>query len=398
VSRRPSFEFPTFCHISEYGENGYGDLHRLLAISQPLNLWAPSSVLIKQVSSISERDFIRYVDKRFIRVIARHEWLTDPGFRNAHPWPGARWVKKIDDALLDILRDDECVEEGQRRVLVAPPERGLDLAEEFLENNPDQVAYWNRASRSRIRKLPEGVLETAQKRAGGVPREVAKWILRDAYNHGAALALSRAETPLFLSGEHKRFVQLISAAQPSSGAQPPAPAPPSSRLTQELSNQLLDVLRHLDVHAGPRDLDRFLLGAGRQGLVEWMGDMCALYRDHNPRALDSAVIRQLRGKISGGRLSRPIGDLRAHPASTVMGAVGLAQAAVDTIVSPGSSWGMVGLAAAVYPVGHGLMRQMGWVPSTFTGPQWPFLYAYSSPATKRRMAKMSYALSVHGTP
>ena len=32
--------FPTFCHIGEYDEAGYRMLHRMLAMSQPLILWA----------------------------------------------------------------------------------------------------------------------------------------------------------------------------------------------------------------------------------------------------------------------------------------------------------------------------------------------------------------------
>lgn len=38
---------PTFCHVSELGALGYGNLHRMLAMSRPLNLWAPSSVLLR---------------------------------------------------------------------------------------------------------------------------------------------------------------------------------------------------------------------------------------------------------------------------------------------------------------------------------------------------------------
>lgn len=34
--------FPTFCHIGEYDEAGYRMLHRMLAMSQPLILWAPT--------------------------------------------------------------------------------------------------------------------------------------------------------------------------------------------------------------------------------------------------------------------------------------------------------------------------------------------------------------------
>lgn len=395
----PNSAFPTFCHISEYGAPGYRELHTLLAISQPLNLWAPSSVLIRHASCIPAKDFIRYVEEGVIRIQARERWLTDRAHRQTHPWEEARWDNQIDNALRDILRIDERLPERERRVLAAPPENGLELATERLESDPGQIAYWNRAYNGRRadRRIPEGTFATVQRYADGGPFAIAKWILRDAYNHGAAFALSGARAPLLLNAADRHFVRMITHARTteSADARPPAPTTPSRDRAAALAEQLLEVLRCLDIHAGPRSLDAFLTGPGRRELVQWISETCDQYQYHPRRVLDGLVIRELHRVLEPSRFKSPIRELRERPVATIFGTLALATGALSYILSPGDPLNAVGLAAGAFPLGTGLVKQMGWVPSTYDGPQWPFLYAYSSRATKSKMTKMAYALSVN---
>jgi hypothetical protein len=389
--------FSTFCHISEYGRQGYQSLHSLIALSQPLNLWAPSSVLVRHASRIPARHFVRYVEQGFIRVQAREPWLTDRAHRDGHRWEGACWDHEIDGALLSILRNDERLPESERRVLAAPPERGEELAAERLASDPGQVEYWYRAYRSAhvARRIPEGTLEAARRCAQGGPVDVAKLILGVAYNHGAAFELSGAEAPLLLSQADRRFVRLITRAPTADAAAVRAATAPSRDLAAELAVQLLDVLRLLDVHAGPRDLDTFLRGRGRQELVRWIGDMCERYRHHPRRELDGLVIRELRRAVGRARFRSPVSELRERPMAAAVGSIALAAGAVDFVLAPGDAMGIAGLAAGAYQLGSGLARQMGWAPTPFDGPQWPFLYSYSSKAKRSQLAKLAYALSRH---
>jgi hypothetical protein len=77
--------FPTFCHIGEYDEYGYQILHRMLAVSQPLILWAPTSPLLERGQCrIPPRNFLRHVEEGRIRVFAREQWLA--GYVNP-VWP-----------------------------------------------------------------------------------------------------------------------------------------------------------------------------------------------------------------------------------------------------------------------------------------------------------------------
>lgn len=64
--------FPTFCHIGEYGKSGYANLHRMIAVSHPLNLWAPTSALLgSENCQVSPKEFLGYVEGGYIRVFGR---------------------------------------------------------------------------------------------------------------------------------------------------------------------------------------------------------------------------------------------------------------------------------------------------------------------------------------
>jgi hypothetical protein len=389
--------FPTFCHISEYGTPGYQSLHSLIALSRPLNLWAPSSVLVRHASRVPARHFVRYVEQGFIRVQAREPWLTDRAHRDGHPWEDARWDEEIDGALLSILRNDERLPESERRVLAAPPPRGEEWAAERLASDPGQVEYWYGAYRGprAAHRIPEGTLQAARRYADSGPFDIAKHILSVAYNHGAAFELSGARAPLLLGRADRSFVRLITRAPTADGAAARATTTPSRDLAAELAAQLLEVLRLLDVNAGPRDLDTFLRGRGREELVRWIGDMCERYRHHPRRELDGLVVRELRRALVRTRFRSPVSELRERPMAAAVGSIALAAGAVDFVLAPGNAMGIAGMAAGAYQLGSGLARQMGWAPTPFDGPQWPFLYAYSSKAKKSQLTKIAYALSRH---
>jgi hypothetical protein len=38
------------------------------------------------------------------------------------------------------------------------------------------------------------------------------------------------------------------------------------------------------------------------------------------------------------------------------------------------------------------MRQLGYAPAEFTGPQWPFLYAYGTQAKQGQLKELRYVL------
>ena len=392
MTEAPAPEFPTFCHISEYGEAGYRNLHRLLAFSAPLNLWAPSSPLIRHSSHISPADFVRYVDEGMIRVHAREEWITDRARRDAHPWEGAAWDPKIDSALLAIARQDEREPEAARRVVIAPPEEGMDRAAAYLDANPDQVKRWYRifSTATAHTKLPAGTRESAERARDHGPAAVALAILRDAFNHGLAIRGTGSDVPLLLSSADRQFLKLLEESWAPTRSRPKRAEP---MMFSQLAGQLIDVLRHLDIHRGPRDIDSFLRGKGRRYLVAWLHDICLRYRELDPRYVDGIIIRELRSQLDRGTFAKPVREALTHPVITSGGVVGFVLAAAECVQDPGNQIALTGMAAAAVGVAGGLAKQFGITPGSYDGPQWPFLYAYRSPARARQMRTLRHVMS-----
>lgn len=407
--------FATFCHIGEYDEAGYRMLHRMLAMSQPLILWAPTSPQLEhEQCRIPPQAFLRYVQEGRIRVLAREQWLISRKFRDSRPYPGARWTESFDGELKKICEQDASRPVEQRRVAAAPTEGGWEWAEKYLADKPGQVARWNRLARSKAAasKVPAGTLQAAFRHAGDDPAKLAQAILRDAYNHGDAIRLSGAEVPFLLSATDRRFLDILGeTADPArraanrrrgskahvSPAAPSAEPPPIDETSAELAAQLLDVLRLLDIGAPgtrrSRDLDRFLRGDGHQQLVEWLSRMCSQLKQVDARNLDNAVITALQADLGGGKLARPLHDMIRQPVAASVGAVGLATTVMTYAIDPTGALSTAGFITAAVQVAEGLFRALGYIPASFTGPQWPFLYTYGSPAKKRQMAHLLNVLS-----
>jgi hypothetical protein len=398
----PSGSFPTFCHISEYGKEGYQALHRMLAMSQPLNLWAPSSAYLRSASKLSVEDFLKYVQDGFIRVLGREEWLLDPVFRDHHPWEGARWDRQVDGSLKRICLEDQHKPQVERRVVVAPPEQGWKWAKSYLKENPDQVKRWHRVvfGKTPHARIPAGTLETAR-RQGEDSFRVAQAVFRDAYNHGQALSLSQARVSFLLARADEKFLKILAEAPPFKFSASATSAQQQDELPDpqivDLSMQLLEVLRHMDLHAKnrfePGSLDKFVRGSGRQQLLSWFNSLCERLQRTDAQTVDNEIMAELRHGVDQIKFEMPFRYLVNHPLASLIGAVGLITSVVGVLTNPGGPVAMASILSDVFPVGAGLCRQLGFVPSTFTGMQWPFLYTFGSRATKQQLGELAYVLS-----
>jgi hypothetical protein len=393
--------FPTFFHISEYGTTAYEQLHAMVATSSPLNLWAPSSVLLRESNGrISPKDFIYYVEHHHIRILAREEWLTSPDFRNNHKWSGAAWDTKLDGALLSMCKEDSPLPDDSplKRVIVAAPEAGWQHADEYLQANPDQVRPWARILRSKTAsdKLPPGTLETAQRHiaeAGAVEAGVRS-VIRDVWNHGAAYQLSHAKVP-FNRPDHDRFMKLLATVK---GADPAAPTPPSHReqklIDRDLAvatEELFEALGYLS-EPGGFDLKKFLKHDGHESLVGWFDSYCDEIKRTKPQTVDGEVVRKLATLISSGEFEAGLKAIRKHPILSGVNGSGLAIGIISTIVDPTSVLGILGLGASVFALGAGFSQLIGLVPPNYTGTQWPYLFTYGKAATQRRQQAVAKLL------
>ncbi|VVJ23042.1 Uncharacterised protein [Amycolatopsis camponoti] len=385
--------FRTFCHISEYGEAGYRHLHRMIASSSPLVLWAPSSALLSAPScQVEPRQFVDLVRNGHVRVIAREEWLFSSAKRNDHPWEGAAWTPSVDDELMKFAEADRDREASERRVTVASPEPGMRWAKDHFEENGELVAKVTRVLKGRApeKDIPIGVLETAR-RYENDPRKTVEHILRDVCNHGDAIALSGAEAPFFLSPRDSQFLRWIDST---------TQAPSSAGRRQqhldhaELAAQLLALLRTMEISGGATDLDRFMGSEGHEELTRWYASICRCVALERPKSLEGKVSRELNRALDGGRLHNTLRSWMSRKVEAPVFALGLATTIAGPFVDGPSMLSLAGVLLGAIPVGNGVLRRLGYVPAQYTGAQWPFLYSFGHEASAKRIRRLRRALDL----
>ena len=382
--------FRTFCHISDYDEAGYANLHRLVATSCPLVLWSPSSALLQSPRCrVSEDLFLRYLAEGRIRVIGRQNWLLDKGFRNSHRWSGSTWNNGVDDAIRAIALNDESMPPAQRRVRICPDEEGVRLASEYVEQHPEIVDVLQGVLKGPAAEsdLPVAVVQNAQRFDD--PLALAKHVLRDTYNHLDAIALSQARAPFLLAPRESRFHGLMSTLRPT----PAVPVEPTSGAAlAELTAQVLELIRHMDgIRGTGATLEAFTAGSGHEALVKWLSVMCSEIDRWPGNSIDGIVLRRLQEDFDRGTLRD---DWRALIGGWEgsAGGVGLSASVIDAFPHL-SVWGAIGLAAGAVPLGRAVLKRIGRVPAAYEGgSQWPFLYAFGKPATGRRQERLGRLL------
>ena len=104
---------------------------------------------------------------------------------------------------------------------------------------------------------------------------------------------------------------------------------------------------------------------------------------------ENLILAQLKLEIAAARPSGLMSLIRESPAKamTAAGAVGLGLTAMGA-VQEASIASLLGVAAGTFTVGWGMAQHLGLVSGTYTGTQWPFLYAYSGAATRWRRGRL----------
>lgn len=369
----------TFCHISEYDEAGYRALHRLVAASDPLVLWAPSSKFLTTPGCRVQADeFLDLVEKGQIQVVAREEWLESRHFRESHKWEGARWDPRVDGALRRMFRDDGREPDlRRRRVAAAPDEAGHEKALQMVEEEPGVVAEIESALKDERRRLeiPPGTLATAARRADDLPVQT-EIVLRDAYNHAEAIDLSRSRTAILLGpgdGVFSQRVAAIFAQDMASKAEylKPTQAQHAPMSTARLSRQLIDLLARLEAQQPNVDLGSFMSGEGHRELVEWSREVMDLLVDVDPAQLQEKMVGHLTGGLKAGSFS--IWPPEKRTDDVVNAAIGVAGA----LEGP-KPIALLGLAFAVKPFLRAAARAADRADSEFSGPKWPFRYLWDT--------------------
>jgi hypothetical protein len=344
----------------------------MVASSAPLVLWSPSSVLIgSEDCSIGPKQFLRLVDSGAIRILGRSEWLTDSKFRNNHKWEGARWVPEIDNVLRKFALDSTDSGAG-RHVTIINDELGDKWAPNYVEQHPELIGEIHGAltAEGAEHRFPLGVVEKAKRTPDPVKHVIT--VVRDIYNHDAALADSGTKTPFLLAPRESAFHQLVERVRTDSPIRYPefplAPSLTPGDLAQ-LTDDVLTILRHLE-NGRRTNLDKFLAGSGHAALTMWMQEICASLEQSGARSVRGELAAQLREDFDASQLGDESGSWSDSNLE--------ASLVVDEVTGKLLTvWSKVGLAQATIPLGTPLGQRFGLAPAEVKGTcPWAFLYAF----------------------
>jgi hypothetical protein len=405
--------FQTFCHINEYEDDGFANLHRMIATSEPLVLWAPSSQLLSvRQCRVSREEFIEYVEKRRIRIVGREKWLMSKKARNdpeEMPWEGARWDDRVDGAIRAIAREDQNIpKDNDKRVLIAPRERGDHYAEYYLEEHPEEANRLNSLleTAEAIQQLPRGLLGSLKGKTNN-PRALVIRLLRDVFNHGEAIHLASAEAPFFLAPRESTFLKLldeslqtgvslptVQGGSSSSSAKRGA-EPPSATLSAEdyagLTREVFNILTALD-HSRGNPLKGFLAGDGHTALSTWYREVCGQLQQRLPEFRTGIAIRELQKRYESGALDASTKDI-LFSIEGGSGTVGIGASVTEWVLQGTiTGFGLAGLAAGLVGAGHGALRVLGYTRVGDKKPEWPFLYAFGQRPTRNEYEIVARAL------
>jgi hypothetical protein len=381
----------TFCHISEYDEAGYRQLHRLIAASDPLVLWAPSSQFLSNpaVCRVLPDDFLHFVEEGMVQVVARESWLDSRSFRDSHGWPGAQWNRTIDDALRRMFRDDQREPDlRRRRVAAAPDETGPDRARRTIEERPEVASEIVEAlsDESRGVEIPPGTLATAARKTDDAFGR-AEIVLRDAYNHADAIGLTKAETAILLGPGDGVFSQKVAAIfteeMASEREQVEGDVVDSSTTVTaaQLSRQLVDLLAALEELGPPANLSSFMEGRGHQELIDWSRAVIDLLVGVRPTKLKDELVVKLRADLEAGTFPpAPLDQRFTDAASIALTVIGF--------LEESEPLALFGLAFAVYPLLKAAAKAHDFADVEFTGLQWPFRYLWGTGPRRGRHAQL----------
>lgn len=384
--------FRTFCHISEYNELGYANLHRLVAGSKPLVLWAPSSAMLRAHSSIPVDEFLVLLREGLVRVAGRERWLLDRRYRDlrAQRWAAAAWDDEIDGAIYrTYIEDLHVTDPGARRVIVADDEPGQSWAERTLASDPGQVDFWREVlDRPDVAEyVPGGTLEAIE-REGMDPEAATLRILRDARNHGQAVRDTGAEVPFLLSRADTRFLEILSATRFAGAQRQDVAGLLRAASTDALAAQLLEVLRRLDESRDDHSVLPFIRRKGHDELIDWLVTFKTMVEGGS--TIDQhALLRDLALRV---RQSRRTGFSKSFDGSiaaamTMIGAVGVTGSAVQ-LAQEQSLLNILGVAVEGALALTNSVRALGMVEGSYDGVQWPYLFTHGRQATRKTRAML----------
>ena len=382
--------FPTFCHISDYDEVGFGLIPQMLESSYPLILWAPPGARVndyynQRICPISPEKLIHFVEQGNVQIMGRENWLLDEQYRRkyAEDKSFAKWCYNFDGALKSIWRDQQSIPEHERSVHIASEEDGWRWASDLLEAEPERIdSLWERIEKKQV---PQVSLKRIREKGYGEKDkyQAVLQVLRDARDHTKAIYDADVEMPFLLQEKEGKFFSYLERGGRSRPLHKDraSHAAVSSEFTQEV-HRLLERLRE-----GPEkvsSLDEFIGSEAHKDLAKWLRSTVHLAKiDWSKQELRKFMSGQLKRDVEAGlppeRVWNILGVGQAERGATVGGLItGIASLFFSSLAfDPSTALTLTGLAMNVVPIVSGISQRLGIIKPDYRGPQWPYLVRFS---------------------
>jgi hypothetical protein len=177
-----------FCHINDLRVDGLTHLRSMIAAFDEVVLWGPSLAYMEEVASahdlsVTGRELLDHVNAGRVSIMARTWWLDDP-VRRAHAgdgWSGYRW-SSLDNEIQAMFHAD--TGSTHPRVCAFDGAFDIEAARAFAA---EHMLDLQDIARAATNELP-GYLDRLKPGT-----DVGLSLVKDALNHGAALAASGAD-------------------------------------------------------------------------------------------------------------------------------------------------------------------------------------------------------------
>lgn len=393
--------FSTFCHISDYGTQGFNLLPQMIEISYPLVLWAPPGSQVNEcyragTCLLPPAKLIEYVEKGFIHIVGREKWLLDESYRrhyaDAHPF--ATWHDNFDGALKSIWHTQQNMPKNQRSIILASEADGLEWAKQLIQEEPERIdPIWERIETKRI---PMVSLKRIQQYTGDKEKSVLQ-VLSDVRNHTKAIHDIDADLPFLLHENDSRFFRFLEKSGANKLPQKKQFFQQGTQLhlIQE-SDRLLSYIKHPEKFSS---LDDFIGSEAHKDLAKWLHSTVNLAQFYWSRQrLRAFMVGQLRHDIEQRKpTDNPwdiIGSSRLEKMVNVGGLItGIASLFFGGLAfDPSTALSIGGLITNTVPILTGISGRLGILRTNYNGPQWPYLVRFNRNPKKQDIGEVKAIL------
>lgn len=386
----------TYFNYNQYRESSAPIMASVVLFSESTVFWSPSFVLMQRyydrgLSGISPAGFVDLLERGFVRVASREDWIENGPRRRAtaEKWDGAKFTS-FDSMVRQYFLDDQSKEQSTRRVFAIPEERGFSVADQLIDSHDHRAEIARYYVERNV--IPRGT-RSQLKDAGTNPSApdvqlATRFLLRDAINHKDAVEAVGALIAIGPDAETESILRHVGEWQIPAALEPRA----------SIENENLEAAIDFAATCGGRENDRDILllmenARERRDIIELMS---------STRPLPETLLGQIERALPVGGLDAMIGTSPFDKGLAIVEFGALVYAAYETTARKGTMLSrravlalpfLIDLAGQRGPATQALEEANVMPEADYNGPRWPFLLTFGDVnPTREQLIALSSAL------